>query len=54
MLSIHYDFISDKSDERQKDVAHTIACIELAARLGIRAIRLNSGRWNTIPSCDDL
>ena len=54
MLSIHQDFISDKAEERQKDVAHTIACIELAARLGTPAIRLNSGRWNTIPSFDDL
>src|SRR5688572_5739626 len=54
MLSIHQDFISDKAEERQKDVAHTISCIELAARLGIPAIRLNSGRWNTIPSFDDL
>jgi len=54
MLSIHQDFISDKAEERQKDVAHTIHCIELAARLGIPAIRLNSGRWNTIPSFDDL
>jgi sugar phosphate isomerase/epimerase len=54
MLSIHQDFISDKAEERHKDVAHTISCIELAARLGIPAIRLNSGRWNTIPSFDDL
>ena len=54
MLSIHQDFISDKTEERQQDVAHTIRCIELAARLGIPAIRLNSGRWNTIPSFDDL
>ena len=54
MLSIHQDFISDKPEERQKDVAHTVNCIELAARLGIPAIRLNSGRWNTIPSFDDL
>ena len=54
MLSIHQDFISDKPGERQKDIAHTIRCIELAARLGIPSIRLNSGRWNTIPSFDDL
>src|SRR5512145_3084 len=54
MLSIHQDFISDKAEERQKDVAHTIRCIELAARLGAPCIRLNSGRWNTIPSFDDL
>ena len=54
MLSIHQDFISDKPEERERDVKHTINCIELAARMGIPAIRLNSGRWNTIPSFDDL
>lgn len=54
MLSIHQDFISPKPEERQEAVAHTIRCIELAARLGIPSIRLNSGRWNTIASFDDL
>ena len=54
MLSIHQDFISPKPEERQEAVQHTIRCIELAARLGIPSIRLNSGRWNTIPSFDDL
>ena len=54
MLSIHQDFISPKADERAEAVAHTKRCIELAARLGIPSIRLNSGRWNTIPSFDDL
>ena len=55
MLSIHQDFISPKAEERQEAVAHTIRCIELAnARLGIPSIRLNSGRWNTIASFDDL
>ncbi len=54
MLSIHQDFVDPEPAERQKDVDHTIRCIELAARLGIPAIRLNSGRWNTITSFDDL
>jgi sugar phosphate isomerase/epimerase len=54
MLSIHQDFISPKTEERDEAVAHTIRCIDLAARLGIPAIRLNSGRWNTIASFDDL
>ena len=40
--------------ERQKDIEHTKHCIELAAQLGAPAIRLNSGRWNTIKSFDDL
>jgi L-ribulose-5-phosphate 3-epimerase len=54
MLSIHQDFISPKTEEREQAVAHTIKCIDLAGRLGIPSIRLNSGRWNTIPSFDDL
>jgi L-ribulose-5-phosphate 3-epimerase len=54
MLSIHQDFVSPDVAERQKDIEHTKHCIELAAQLGIPAIRLNSGRWNTIPKFDDL
>jgi sugar phosphate isomerase/epimerase len=54
MLSIHQDFVSPDAGERQKDVEHTRRCIELAAQLGTPAIRLNSGRWNTIKSFDDL
>jgi sugar phosphate isomerase/epimerase len=54
MLSIHQDFVSPDPAERQKDVEHTKRCIGLAARLGIPCIRLNSGRWNTIRSFDDL
>jgi len=54
MLSIHQDFVSPDAAEREKHIAHTKHCIELAARLGIPAIRLNSGRWKTIPSFDDL
>lgn len=54
MLSIHQDFVSPDAAERKKHIDHTVRCIELAARLGIPAIRLNSGRWKTIPSFDDL
>jgi sugar phosphate isomerase/epimerase len=54
MLSIHQDFVSPDAAERQKDIEHTRRCIELAAQLGAPAIRLNSGRWNTIKSFDDL
>jgi L-ribulose-5-phosphate 3-epimerase len=54
MLSIHQDFISPDPKERQDAVDHTNRCIGLAARLGIPAIRLNSGRWNSIKSFDDL
>ncbi|MEO5820936.1 MAG: sugar phosphate isomerase/epimerase family protein [Vicinamibacteraceae bacterium] len=54
MLSIHQDFVSPEAAERQEAVDHTKKCIAMAARLGIPAIRLNSGRWNTIKSFDDL
>ena len=54
MLSIHQDFVTPDAAERQKDIDHTKRCLELAARLGIPCIRLNSGRWNTIKSFDDL
>jgi sugar phosphate isomerase/epimerase len=54
MLSIHQDFVSPDAKERQAAIDHTRSCIELAARLGIPAVRLNSGRWKTIASFDDL
>lgn len=54
MLSIHQDFVTPDAAERQKDIDHTKKCLELAARLGIPSIRINSGRWNTIKSFDDL
>ncbi len=54
MLSIHQDFVTPDAKERQEAVDHTKKCIAMAARLGIPAIRLNSGRWNTIKSFDDL
>lgn len=54
LLSIHQDFVSPAADERQKQIDHTKRCLELAARLGIPCMRLNSGRWKTIVSFDDL
>src|SRR5687768_9674987 len=53
-LSIHQDFVDPSAQERQKNIDHTLKCIELAYQLGIPCIRLNSGRWNTIASFDDL
>jgi len=54
MLSIHQDFVHPDPAERQKHIDHTKHCIELAAQLGIPCVRLNSGRWKTIESFDDL
>jgi sugar phosphate isomerase/epimerase len=53
-LSIHQDFVDPSADYRRQQVAHTHKCIEIAHALGVPCIRLNSGRWNTIASFDDL
>src|SRR5256885_11615174 len=53
-LSIHQDFVSPDAAERARQVEHTQRCIDIAYRLGIPAIRLNSGRWKTIRSFNDL
>jgi sugar phosphate isomerase/epimerase len=53
-LSIHQDFVDPSAEYRQRQVEHTLKCIEIAYELGIPCIRLNSGRWNTIASFDDL
>lgn len=53
-LSIHQDFVDPSPDYLRGQVEHTLKCIEIAAALGIPCIRLNSGRWNTIASFDDL
>jgi L-ribulose-5-phosphate 3-epimerase len=53
-LSIHQGFVFADKAEWQKNIDHTIKCIELAAKMGIPCMRLNTGRWNTIKSFDDL
>jgi sugar phosphate isomerase/epimerase len=54
MLSIHQDFVEPDPARRQKHIDHTKCCIDLASQMGIPCIRLNSGRWGTIRSFDDL
>lgn len=54
MLSIHQDFVHPDAAERKKHIAHTEKCIDLAEQMGIPSVRLNSGRWKTIKSFDDL
>src|SRR5690349_5954542 len=53
-LSIHQSFVSPDKEFLKKEIDHTKKCIELAARMGIPCLRLNSGRWNTIKSFDEL
>jgi sugar phosphate isomerase/epimerase len=54
MLSIHQDFVWPNQEDRDKHIAHTRRCIDLAAQMGIPCIRLNSGRWKTIKAFDEL
>ena len=53
-LSIHQSFVSPDKEFLKKEIEHTKKCIALAASLGIPCLRLNSGRWNTIKSFDEL
>ena len=53
-FSIHQDFVDPSAEYRQEQIDHTLKCIEIAYELGVPCIRLNSGRWNTIASFDDL
>jgi sugar phosphate isomerase/epimerase len=53
-FSTHQGFVSPDAAERQKNVDHTLHCIELAYALGIPTIRVNTGRWGTTKSFDEL
>src|SRR4030095_7349743 len=53
-LSIHQSFVSPDKEVLKKEIEHTKKCIALAAEMGIPCLRLNSGRWNTIKSFDEL
>jgi sugar phosphate isomerase/epimerase len=52
--SIHQGFVSPDPAVRQKNVDVTIQCIEQAYAMGIPTMRLNTGRWGTTKSFDDL
>jgi sugar phosphate isomerase/epimerase len=53
-FSIHQGFVSPDPAVRQENIDHTLHCIELAYALGIPTLRLNTGRWGTIKSFDEL
>jgi len=53
-MSTHQGFVSPDRAKRQKNIKHTIRCIELAYSLGIPVIRINTGRWGTTRSFDKL
>jgi sugar phosphate isomerase/epimerase len=53
-LSTHQTFLTPDATERQRNVDHTIACIELAYKLGIPTIRVNTGTWQTSKDFNEL
>lgn len=53
-VSTHQDFVYPEVEDRQAQIKQTIRSLDVAAALGANCIRLNSGRWKTIKSFDDL
>jgi sugar phosphate isomerase/epimerase len=53
-FSTHQGFVSPDADVRKQNIEHTIRTIELAYALGIPTIRVNTGRWGTSESFDQL
>ena len=53
-FSTHQGFVYPDKDKRQENIEKTIHQIELAYQLGIPTMRLNTGRWGTSKSFDDL
>jgi len=53
-FSTHQGFVYPDEKSRQPEIEKTIRQIELAYTLGIPTMRLNTGRWGTIKSFDDL
>lgn len=53
-LSTHQGFLSPDKSSRQKNIDHTLRCIELAHELGIPIIRINTGTWGTSESFNEL
>jgi len=53
-MSTHQDFVSPDPEDRKHNIEKTIASIELAYRLGIPTIRVNTGRWGTSKNFDEL
>jgi sugar phosphate isomerase/epimerase len=53
-LSTHLSFLSRDKARRQKNIDYTIGCIDLAHKLGIPIIRINTGRWGTSKNFDEL
>jgi sugar phosphate isomerase/epimerase len=53
-FSTHQGFVSPDRETRSTNIQKTLYQIDLAYRLGIPTMRINTGRWGTTKSFDDL
>lgn len=53
-FSTHQGFLRPDKSYRKENIEKTLKQIELAYRLGIPTMRINTGRWGTIESFDEL
>lgn len=53
-FSTHQTFVSPDVEKRQENVELSLHQIELAYRLGIPTMRINTGRWGTSKDFDEL
>ena len=53
-FSTHQGFLSPDRAVRKRNIDHTIHCIELAYKLGIPTMRVNTGTWGTSRNFDEL
>ncbi len=53
-VSTHQSFVQPQAAELTVNVEHTKKCIEIAYALGCPSIRINTGRWGTTKSFDEL
>ena len=53
-FSTHQGFVSPDKAIRKQNIDKTLHSIELAYRLGIPTMRVNTGRWGTTKSFDEL
>ncbi len=53
-FSTHQGFVYPSKEERQENIDKTIHQIELAYKLGIPTMRINTGRWGTSENFDVL
>lgn len=53
-FSTHQGYLFPEKEKREEEVKKTIHQIELAYQLGIPTMRLNTGRWGTSGSFDEL